>query len=51
MRKQRMFYKVKEMLMIDKYEKEIIALKKKLSSNATLWEQLAESEKREQVLK
>ena len=37
--------------MIDKYEKEIMALKKKLSSNATLWEQLAESEKREQVLK
>ena len=51
MRKLRIFWKTKEVLTIDKYEKEIFTLKKQLTSNACLWEQLAEAEKREKVLK
>jgi len=35
----------------DRFEREIFALKKQLTSNACLWEQLAEAEKREKVLK
>jgi len=34
-----------------KYQNEINNLKKQLNSNGTLWEQLAESEKRERVMK
>lgn len=37
--------------MIEKYQKEINKLKTQLNSNASLWHQLAESEKRELVLK
>lgn len=51
MRTLRMFWKTKEMLTKDKYEREIFILKKQLTSNACLWEQLAEGEKREKVLK
>ncbi|CDW83349.1 UNKNOWN [Stylonychia lemnae] len=51
MRKLRIFWKTKEVLTIDKYEKEIFTLKKQQTSNACLWEQLAEAEKREKVLK
>ena len=46
-----MFWKTKEMITKDKYEREIFILKKQLTSNACLWEQLAEAEKREKVLK
>jgi len=51
MRTLRMFWKTKEVLKTEKYEREIFILKKQLTSNACLWEQLAESEKREKVLK
>jgi hypothetical protein len=51
MRTLRMFWKTKEMITKDKYEREIFVLKKQLTSNACLWEQLAEAEKREKVLK
>ena len=51
MRTLRMFWKFKEMITKDKYEREIFILKKQLTSNACLWEQLAEAEKREKVLK
>jgi hypothetical protein len=51
MRTLRMFWKFKEMVTKDKYEREIFILKKQLTSNACLWEQLAEAEKREKVLK
>jgi hypothetical protein len=51
MRTLRIFWKTKEMLVKDKYEREIFILKKQLTSNACLWEQLAEGEKREKVLK
>ena len=37
--------------MQERYERDIFSLKKQLTSNACLWEQLAESEKREKVLK
>ena len=43
MRTLRMFWKTKEMITKDKYEREIFILKKQLTSNACLWEQLAEA--------
>lgn len=51
MRKLRLFWKTKEVLMCEKYESEIFTMKKQLTSNACLWEQLAEAEKREKVFK
>jgi hypothetical protein len=51
MRTLRIFWKTREMITKDKYEREIFILKKQLTSNACLWEQLAEAEKREKVLK
>jgi len=48
---QRVFYRIKELLMMTKYQNEINNLKKQLNSNGSLWEQLAESEKRERVMK
>jgi hypothetical protein len=51
MRRLRIFWKAKEVLTKDKYERQIFVLKKQLTSNAALWEQLAEAEKREKVLK
>lgn len=38
MRKMRIFWKTKEMIMIDRFEKEIFTLKKQQTSNACLWE-------------
>lgn len=38
MRTLRMFWKFKEMITKDKYEREIFILKKQLTSNACLWE-------------
>ena len=51
MRNMRVYWETKEVLLVDKYEKEIFTLKKQQTSNACLWEQLAEAEKREKVLK
>lgn len=45
------FWKVKEITMRQKYEDQIFNLNQKLSSNSMLWEQLAEAEKRENILR
>lgn len=50
-RKQRLMYRMKEVLIKQQYEYKIDNLKQQLTSNACLWEQLAESEKRENILK
>jgi hypothetical protein len=42
---------MKEIVLKEKHEREIFTLKQQLTSNKCLWEQLAESEKREQVMK
>ena len=51
MRKQRLFWRTKEMLMKQKYQNKINLMKKQLSNNSYLWDQMAESEKREKILK
>ena len=45
------FWKVKEVTLKQKYEDRIFEQNHKLSNNSMLWEQLAEAEKREQVLR
>ena len=45
------FWKVKEVTMRQKYEDQLFNLNQKLSSNSMLWEQLAEAEKRERILR
>ena len=45
------FWKVKEITTKQRYENQIYDLNQKLSSNSVLWEQLAEAEKRENVLR
>lgn len=42
-RKQRIFNKTKEMLMMNKYQDEINLLNKQLTNNSFLWDQLAEA--------
>lgn len=49
--KQRMMFKFKELLTAQRHEYKIDNLKQQLTSNTTLWEQLAEGEKREKILK
>lgn len=51
LRKGRQFVRFKEVLMKQKYEHKIDNLNQQLNSNTLLWEQLAESEKREKLLK
>ena len=51
MRKQRLFWRTKEMLTKQKYQNKINLMKKQLSNNAYLWDQMGESEKRETILK
>ena len=51
MRKQRLFWRTKDMLVKQKYQNQINLMKKQLSNNAYLWDQMAESEKRETILK
>ena len=51
MRRQRLFWRTKEMLMKQKYQNQINLMKKQLSNNAYLWDQMGESEKRETILK
>lgn len=46
-----MLNRFKEVLLKQKYEHKIENLKQQLTSNTALWEQMAESEKREQILK
>ena len=45
------FWKVKEVTMKQRYENRLHDLNQKLSSNSMLWEQLAEAEKRETILR
>jgi len=45
------FWKVKEITMKQRYENRLLDLNQKLSSNSMLWEQLAEAEKRETILR
>lgn len=45
------FWKVKEVTLRQKYEDQLFNLNQKLSSNSMLWEQLAEAEKRERILR
>jgi hypothetical protein len=42
---------MKIVLMKDRHQYQIDNLKQQLTSNTTLWEQLAEGEKREKILK
>jgi len=51
MRKQRMLQNFKWLIAQRKWDFKVDNLKAQLTSNATLWEQLAESEKREKILK
>ena len=51
MRKQKLFWRMKEMLMQQKYQNKINLMKKQLSNNSYLWDQMAEAEKREKILK
>ena len=50
-RKYRLMNKFKEVLASERHQFKIDNLKQQLTSNTTLWEQLAESEKREKILK
>jgi hypothetical protein len=50
-RKIRIFWQLKHLTSVEKYERELFTMKKAMTSNACLWEQLAEAEKREKVLK
>ena len=50
-RKYRLMNKFKEVLTAERHQFKIDNLKQQLTSNTTLWEQLAESEKREKILK
>jgi hypothetical protein len=43
--------KFKEVLTAERHQYKIDNLKQQLTSNTTLWEQLAEGEKREKILK
>lgn len=49
--KQRMLFKFKELLAAQRHEYKLDNLRQQLTSNTTLWEQLAEGEKREKILK
>jgi hypothetical protein len=51
MRMQRLFIGFKEGVKQSKHDFKIDNLQQQLTSNASLWEQLAESEKREKILK
>ena len=50
-RKLRLMLKVREIAICENYEKKIENIKTQLNSNAALWDSIAESEKREGILK
>jgi hypothetical protein len=50
-RKMRIFTNLKQMTMKERYERDIFNLTEELTSNAALWDELAETEKREQLIK
>ena len=51
LRNQKNYMRMKEIMMKEKHEREIFNLKQQLTSNQCLWEQLSESEKREQIMR
>lgn len=51
LRKLHIFWKMKQVLTAQKQQDQIESLHQKLSNNSMLWEQMAEAEKREHVLK
>ena len=51
LRNQKNFMRMKEIMMKEKHERELYNLKQQLTSNQCLWEQLAESEKREAIMR
>ena len=51
LRNQKNFMRMKEIMVKEKHEREIFNLKQQLTSNQCLWEQLAESEKREAIMR
>ena len=46
-----MFWRLKEMLTKQKYQDKINLMKKQQANNSYLWDQMAEAEKREKILK
>jgi len=50
-RKQRMFQNLREVVTQEKHMLKVDNLKQQLSTNCNLWEQLAESQAREKILK
>ena len=48
-RRHKIFTKMKEVIQEEKHEKKIAEMQQKLTMNQSLWEQLAESQKREQI--
>ena len=50
-RKFKIFSKLKEVIAREKHEKELFNQRKRLTSNECLWEQLAEAEKRENIIR
>jgi len=51
MQKLRVFYRTKQMFMKQEFQDQINMLKKQLNNNSYLWDQMAEAEKREKILK
>lgn len=51
LRNQKNFMRMKEIMLKEKHEREIFNLKQQLTSNQCLWEQQAESEKRESIMR
>ena len=50
-RKYKVLHQMKEVLQQEKHERELHNQRQQLTSNACLWEQLAEAEKREQIMR
>lgn len=50
-RLQKHFTQLKEVILREKHERELALQRKTLSANAGLWEQLAEAEKREAIVR
>lgn len=51
MQKLRVYWRTKLMFSSQKYQDQINLLKKQLNNNSYLWDQMAETEKREKILK
>jgi hypothetical protein len=51
MQKMRVFWRTKQVFLTQKFQDQINILKKQLNNNSYLWDQMAEAEKREKILK